>query len=162
MPVIQLETTINAPIERVFDLARSIDAHMDSTGKTGEKAVAGRTTGLIGPGEQVTWEARHLGIRQRLTVEISRYDRPHYFTDVMVAGPFKSMRHTHRFAEHDGGTRMTDRFTYAAPLGPLGRFAERLFLTRHLRNFLTDRSRVLKDLAETDRWKPYLTAVTMH
>ena len=34
MPLIELETQINAPMERVFDLARSIDAHMKSTEDT--------------------------------------------------------------------------------------------------------------------------------
>ena len=46
MPLIQIETKIVAPQERVFDLARSIDAHMASTRGTHEKAVAGRTSGL--------------------------------------------------------------------------------------------------------------------
>ncbi len=47
MPLIELSTGIRAPIERVFDLARSIDAHVASTGQTRERAVAGRTSGLI-------------------------------------------------------------------------------------------------------------------
>jgi hypothetical protein len=55
MPVIELSTVIRAPRERVFDLARSIDAHQDSTGGTGERAVAGVTKGLIGMNEEVTW-----------------------------------------------------------------------------------------------------------
>ena len=54
MAIIELTTDINAPIGRVFDLARSIDLHMNSTSKTGERAVAGVTSGLIGAGEQVT------------------------------------------------------------------------------------------------------------
>lgn len=157
MPAIVLETQIGAPIERVFDLARSIDAHVHSTAGSGEKAVAGRTTGLITIGEQVTWEARHLGLRHKLTVEITEYDRPHHFADTLVAGPFKAMHHTHRFTQHDGGTRMTDTFSYTAPLGPLGRIAERLLLTRHLRNFLIERNRVLKDLAESEGWAYYLS-----
>ena len=55
--------------------------------ETGERAVAGRTTGLIGLGESVTWEARHLGIRQRFTAEVTAFDRPRYFRDVMTPGP---------------------------------------------------------------------------
>lgn len=156
MPTIVLETQIDAPIQRVFDLARSIDAHVDSTAGTGERAVAGRTSGLIELGERVTWEAKHLWLRRRLTVEITAYNRPHYFTDTLVAGPFKAMHHTHRFAEHDGGTRMTDTFDYTAPLGLLGRLAESLVLTRHIRSFLTERNRALKITAESDGWRQYL------
>jgi hypothetical protein len=40
MPVIELSTSISAPVERVFDLARSIDLHTNSTSSTGERAVA--------------------------------------------------------------------------------------------------------------------------
>lgn len=54
MPLIELETHIAAPIERVFDLARSIEAHMASTEGSNERAVDGRATGLIGYGEVVT------------------------------------------------------------------------------------------------------------
>ena len=68
MPLIVLETRIRAPRERVFDLARSIDAHQSSTSGTSERAVAGVTSGLIGLGEEVTWRARHLGVTQHLTV----------------------------------------------------------------------------------------------
>lgn len=156
MPEILLETQVSAPIERVFDLARSIDAHVRSTAGTGERAVAGRTTGLIGLGEHVTWEAKHLGLRRRLTAKITAYDRPNHFADIMISGPFKTMHHSHRFTDHDGGTRMTDTFTYTAPLGPLGRLAEHLVLTRYLRRFLADRNRVLKELAESRRWREYL------
>jgi hypothetical protein len=62
MPKIELFTEINAPIEKVLDLARSIDLHMESTKKTGEMAIAGKTSGLIGFGETVTWRALHFGI----------------------------------------------------------------------------------------------------
>src|SRR2546430_13616299 len=34
------------------------------------------TSGLLGPGDVVTWEARHFGVRQRLTVKITAFDRP--------------------------------------------------------------------------------------
>jgi len=97
MPVIELLMLIRAPQERVFDLALSIDAHQDSTVGTNERAVAGVTKGLIGLGGEVTWEARHLGLRRRLTVRITEFDRPNYFQDVMVSGAFKRMVHDHEF-----------------------------------------------------------------
>ncbi len=76
MPLIAVESTISAPIELCFDLARDIDFHMLSTGTTIEKAIAGVTSGLIGPGGEVTWEATRFGIRQSLTSRITPYDRP--------------------------------------------------------------------------------------
>ena len=156
MVVIELETRINAPIERVFDLSRSIDAHLDSTSATGERAVAGTTTGLIGLGETVTWSAVHFGVRQRLTVEIVEYDRPHTFADQMLNGAFKSMHHRHTFEEVDDGTLMRDCFTFEAPLGFLGTIAEKMVLASYMRRFLETRNARLKDLAEGDDWAQFL------
>jgi hypothetical protein len=64
---IDLTTIINAPIEICFDLSRSIDLHQQSTQQTHEKAIAGRTTGLIELNEFVTWQATHFLITQKLT-----------------------------------------------------------------------------------------------
>ena len=106
MPLITIETLINAPMERVFDLARSIDAHMASTDGTEERAVAGRTTGLIGRGESVTWEARHFGIRQRLTAHITAFDRPHLSRlQAHQAGAEGHSGHVHPLQRADGAGR---------------------------------------------------------
>src|SRR5437870_13888171 len=109
MPVIELTTVIRAPRERVFDLARSIDAHQDSTGGTDERAVAGVTKGLIGMDGEVTWEARHFGVRQRLTVRVTAFDRPRHLRDVMTSRAVTSMVHDLAFAEHPAGTLASDR-----------------------------------------------------
>lgn len=76
MSVIYLDTTIKADIQTVFDLSRDIDLHQKSTFKTGEKAIAGRTSGLIEEGETVTWKAKHLGIEQTLTTKIVAMNIP--------------------------------------------------------------------------------------
>lgn len=156
MPVIRLLTSIAAPPERVFDLARSIDAHQQSTANTRERAVAGRTRGLIGMDEEVTWEARHLGIRQKLTVKITRFEAPFRFQDTMIAGAFKAMTHDHEFIGQASGTRMVDRFEFQSPFGFLGAAVDRLFLYGYLRRFLIERNQVLKKMAESEEWKRFL------
>ncbi len=156
MSLITLETIIDAPRERVFDLARSIDLHQDAATATDERAVAGVTTGLLGQDEEVTWRARHFGIVQCLRVRMTRFERPTHFQDTMVEGAFRSMQHDHTFEERDGKTVMTDRFEFVAPLGILGRIAERLFLTRYMRRFLVERNSVLKLTAESNAWRRYL------
>lgn len=150
MPSIRVETIVRAPVERCFDLARDIDFHMRSTSQTGERAVAGVTSGLIGPGEEVTWEAKHFGIRQRLTSRITAFDPPHHFRDSQVRGAFQRFDHDHYFfATENGATLMRDDFDYEAPLGTLGRVANRLFLENYMRRFLTLRSIRIKEAAET-------------
>ena len=148
MPRIAVTTVIAAPIETVFDLARSIDAHAASQAQHGEKAVAGRTSGLIEQGEEVTWEAVHFGFRQRFTSRIVAMQRPSYFRDSMLRGAFKRMDHDHFFESTPAGTVMKDVFDYSSPLGGLGQFADWLFLQRYLRRLLEERNQVLKQLAE--------------
>jgi len=107
--------------------------------------------GLMGLGDEVTWEAKHLGVRQRLTARITRLDRPRMFQDEMVRGPFASMRHVHEFVPRDGGTTMVDTFTFTSPLGPLGAIVDRLFLAGYMRRFLISRAAALKAMAESAR-----------
>ena len=153
---IVLETFIAAPRERVFDLSRSIDLHQRSMENTRERAVGGRTSGLIGPGETVTWRARHLGVTQHLTSRISGYDRPRWFRDEMVRGAFASMVHDHHFDEAEGGTVLRDVFRFAAPLGPLGRIAEALVLRRYMTGVLAARNAAIQRIAESGEWRNFL------
>jgi ligand-binding SRPBCC domain-containing protein len=145
---IHLETEIAAPIERVFDLARSIDFHQRSMAHTGEEAVAGRTTGLIGPGETVTWRARHLGRTWSLTSRITAFEPPTRFVDEQVSGPFAWFRHEHRFEAVPGGTRVIDDWEHAAPFGPIGKIVDALVLGRLLRRLLAQRNAALVREAE--------------
>ena len=149
MPTIELITEINAPVETVFNLSRSIDLHMESTKQTGERAIAGRTSGLIGLNENVTWRAKHFGIWQNLTAKITVFDFPSLFVDEMVSGAFKSFTHEHHFTSvDDNHTTMRDVFVFQSPLGPLGKLADRLVLKRYMTRFLIERNRVIKTSAE--------------
>jgi ligand-binding SRPBCC domain-containing protein len=156
MSVIKLATSIAAPVQRVFDLSRSIDLHMASTSNTDERAVAGVTSGLIGPGEEVTWRARHLGIWKSLTVRVTVFEPPTHFADVMLRGAFRCMEHHHYFETSSNGTVMRDIFAYELPLGILGRIVDALFLKRYMRSFLIERNRVIKTTAESDTWTRYI------
>jgi ligand-binding SRPBCC domain-containing protein len=149
MPTIYLETSIFALPERCFDLAISVDLHQHSMTWTRERAIAGVTSGLMGLGDTVTWEAVHFGIKQYLTSRITELERPSRFVDEQIQGIFQEMRHVHEFVpQADGGTLMRDIFMFRAPLGFLGRLAEVLFLTGYMRRFLQSRNRYLKQFAE--------------
>ena len=154
MPKIVLEVQVHAPLELVFDLARSIDLHQQSLQHTREKAIAGRTTGLVEEGESVTWEATHFGIQQQLTSLITDVEPHHFFADEMVSGAFKRFRHEHHFkVQKDGSTLMKDVFDYDSPLGILGKLADSLFLEKYMTRLLEHRNAILKKTAETDDWK---------
>lgn len=131
------------PQPELFDRARSIDAHTNSMSRSREKAIAGTTTGLISLGQQVTWRAWHFGIPMRMTSRITDMEAPNYFVDQQIRGPFQRFRHVHEFSQDDGVTTMTDRIEFAAPLGPLGRIAEKLVLARYLKKLIETRNRYL-------------------
>jgi ligand-binding SRPBCC domain-containing protein len=159
--VVRLEevTVIRAPIRRCFDLARSVEVHLAGNVHWGEEAEAlsGVTSGLVGLGERVTWRARHFGVRQRLTSEITVMDAPRYFQDTMVRGAFRFMQHDHFFRPlEDGSTEMKDVFCFAAPIPVLGRVAEALVLQRYMMGLLHERNVVVKQVAESDKWQRYL------
>lgn len=144
------------PVEVLFDRARSIDEHLGSMSDTRERAVAGLTSGLIGEGEEVTWEARHFGVLMRLSSRVTELAYPTRFVDEQVAGPFRSFRHEHVFSAVGvgagdagpaggvgGGSMMVDRVEFRAPFGVLGLIAERVVLRRYLRRLLEERGRYL-------------------
>jgi ligand-binding SRPBCC domain-containing protein len=74
----------------------------------------------------------------------------------MIKGAFSFMKHDHYFRKVGDDTELKDVFEFKAPLGVLGRIAEKLFLTRYMRNFLITRNQILKHVAETDEWKKFL------
>lgn len=156
MPVIKLETKINAPVERVFDLARSIDLHTKSASESKEEAIGGRTSGLINLDETVTWRAKHLGVHQTLTSKITMFERPFHFRDSMMRGIFKRIDHDHFFEEIENGTLMRDIFDYDAPLWIFGKIADRLFLEKYMTDFLFERNRLIKEIAESEKWREYI------
>jgi len=62
------------------------------------------------------------------------------FVDVQLAGPYRTWRHLHTFADAPGGTRVGDRVEYELPLGPLGDLAHALFVERALRRIFDHRA----------------------
>jgi len=156
MPSIVLEFEVIAPVERVFDLSRSVEVHIESSSSSGEQVVAGRTEGLMELGDEVTWRARHLGVWQELTSRITAFDFPNHFRDSMVRGAFKSFEHNHRFIKTDRGTLVEECFEFQSPGGWLGRLANTLVVTRHMRRFLQERNQRIKQIAESDQWCRYL------
>ena len=159
MVMLKEVTVIRAPIARCFDLARSVEAHLAGNVHWGEAAVAesGIASGLVDLGQRVTWRAKHFAIWQRLTSEITAMDRPVYFQDTMVEGPFHSMQHDHVFRTLSPDmTEMEDVFRFAAPLPVLGRLVEILVLRRYMQGLLRERNAVLKEIAESKEWQRLL------
>jgi hypothetical protein len=152
-------TIIAAPIERCFDLSRSVEVHLLSNVHSREQALAvgGVTSGLVGLSEEVTWRAKHFGAWHTLTSKMTAMESPHYFQVTMVRGIFRSMQADHWFKSLDSGRiEMKDFFSIAAPLPLAGPLAEALFLRRYMLALLRERNAVIKRLAESSQWQQYL------
>ena len=143
MPSIELITVIPARADRCFELSLSVDAHAESMRRSGERIIAGISSGSMRLGEVVTWRARHFGIPFTMTTQITEFDAPHRFVDEQVAGPFRRWWHEHRFEPDADGTRMIDVVEFESPVGALGRLANRLVLTRYMTRLLLERNRWL-------------------
>ena len=148
MTTINLITKINAPKKIVFNLSRNIDIHQNSASQTNEKAIDGVTSGLINYNETVTWRGKHFGFYLTHKSRMTAMDFYDYFVDEMEEGKFKSFKHEHSFVEKDGKTVMIDNINYETPLGIFGRLFDKLILKKHLTNFIIQRNKILKELAE--------------
>ncbi len=148
MTTLHLHTVIKAPCHIVFDTARNIDMHQQSASKTKEKAIAGKTSGLIELGETVTWKGKHFGFYIKHQSIISKMKYPSLFVDEQLKGHFKTFKHTHMFEEQNGITIMQDILEYETPYGIFGKLFDKLFLKKHLINFIIYRNAFLKDASE--------------
>jgi len=140
MPSFTLERVISASPEQVFDLSLDVGLHLASQRSHGERVASGRTSGRLKEGEQITWSARHFGVRFRMTSVVFDVDRPRRFRDRQVRGPFGSFLHTHEFEPVDGGTLMRDTIRFRSPFGPLGRLVDAVVMRRHLIRVITERN----------------------
>lgn len=153
MPIIELTTYIKSDIKTCFDLSRSVDLHIISTSKTNEKAIAGKTSGLVELNDYIVWQATHFAVKQKLTSKITKFSSPYYFRDEQIQGIFKLMKHDHFFEQVGNDTIMKDVFEFEAPLGFIGKIFSNLFLKNYLTHFLLVRNNTIKEFAETEKWK---------
>ena len=156
MPLIHLTTFIEAPVERVFDLSRNIELHKESMKLHKEEAVAGTRFGLIGKNETVTWKAKHFFKTRILRIRITDMEKPSLFVDEQAQGSFKAMKHEHYFKPCENGTIMIDLFQYESAYGTFGKWFNSLYLTRYLKKLLQQRNKVIKEYAESNKWRRLL------
>ena len=153
MTVIHLTSFVKAPIERVFDLSRSIDLHKIACRDTEETAIAGTCSGLIGIEETVTWEAKHIFKKRQFTAQITALESPIFFEDKMLRGDFKSFRHEHHFKSVKNGCLIIDQIYFESPYGILGKIFNRFFLKKYMEKLLLKRNLVIKEYAESAKWQ---------
>lgn len=156
MSYIHVTTFIEAPVERVFQLSRSMKLHQHSMAAYGQEAIQQPSSGLINLGETVTWKAKHLFRIRFLKIKVTAMQAPFSFVDEQVLGDFKSMKHEHFFKPVENGTIMIDQFHYQLRHGKLGSLVNAILVRKYILRLLEERNKSIKKVAETSDWKKYL------
>lgn len=149
--------TIQAPIQRVFDMVRDVDVHAAAVPEIEAKAIEGRLHGLLEPHEQTRWSATYFGRRFQTTMEVAEMDWPLRYVETNTTGPFRTFQHEYTF-EHDGKgiTTLHDELTLVAGYGVFGRLLDRWILGPRLQKALEERMDHLKQWSEDGTWKTWL------
>ncbi len=156
MVTIKTMTLVQAPVERCFKLSLSVDLRLRLGASTGEAVVEGPRSGLLGAGDVVRVQARHLGVKTQYQSVVDGWRPYSYFREVMTDGVFARFEHERHFAPMNDGTRIRDEVRFKTPLGWLGRMVERLVLRRYVTRLLRQRNAELKRVAESSEWHHYL------
>ena len=148
---------VNAPIERCFLLSTNLELVQRTIRM---RPVKGKTAGLVGAGDHLTWRGIKFGVPAFHETLITEYDRPRFFQDTMERGYFRHYQHDHHFQWVDGRTLMYDIVRFSMPLGRVGREIGKRIVVPHVLELLTKRFEMLKWIAEGDDWQQYLPEAT--
>jgi ligand-binding SRPBCC domain-containing protein len=156
MEKIEFSTNIKAPIHRCFDLARSIDFRKISFGDLNEKSVAGCTAGLIGAQQHVLIQSTLGGFRMSTNLKVEKFNPPFFFSYEIVESAFHSIVHDYYFYDISEETVMINHLYYRTRWGLAGNLLNLLFLNSYLKRLVTKRNDLLREYAESDKWKEIL------
>jgi hypothetical protein len=147
--------TINAPIERCFDLVRSIKAH-EATSSIDGRAVAGKTSGLSALNDVTIWSARFFGLRFQISTRVTSFNPPFSITENLERGLLLEFGHVYKLQVLESGlVELEDCFVFRSPLGA---WFDALVLKPIMTKTMSARLDGLKELGETDGWKTFLNS----
>lgn len=102
------------------------------------------TDGTLKDGARTILKVPAGPISRRWVAEHRDYRAGYSFTDVQVSGPFAKWEHTHRFADHGAGSRLTDSIRYRLPLAPISHWVAGGFVAKQLKRTFDFREFALK------------------
>jgi ligand-binding SRPBCC domain-containing protein len=142
------ETLIHADPKRVFAFHEAENA-LELLLPPWESANVIQHAKISEVGSRAIVDTRLLSlIKVRWIAEHTRYEPPHIFEDIQVAGPFRSWRHRHIIKDHQEGATLRDEIEYEPPLGILGRLMAPLLVQRRLRKLFAYRHQVTRAACE--------------
>ena len=154
MPRIHQTIFIEAPAERVFDLARNFTLLKKAFDK--EQVNSTAAFNFLGMGDTITIHAKHAGKLRSAMLRITGLQAAGNFVEEQVKGDLQSYRHEHHFKQIDNGTIMIDIIDYDYPRDVIGRLIGKIYFKSYLEKILVKRNELIRKYAESDRWKPLL------
>jgi ligand-binding SRPBCC domain-containing protein len=90
------------------------------------------------------------GIPLKWQTQIIKVNKPFYFTDLQLKGPYSIWEHTHTFTETKNGVFMHDLVRYQLPLGFLGLIAHQAIVKKKIEDIFDYRKTVLNKIFNKD------------
>jgi ligand-binding SRPBCC domain-containing protein len=120
---LETATVVPRPVDEVFGFFSDVENLQRITPPELAFRVVTPTPIVIGEGTIIDFRLRLFGVPFSWRTRIVQWQPNDQFIDEQIRGPYRIWRHLHTFAEHDGGTRMTDRVEYRLPLRSAGSLA---------------------------------------
>jgi hypothetical protein len=151
------EVEIEAPIERCFDLVRSVEVHEYTTEIIRGRAEGGRLEGLWQRGDRTLWSAVFFGCRFQLTMEASLVESPHFYNETLVKGLLRNFAHKYTLTTLESGlTVVRDELEVVSWLSLIVPPADKWLLYKRMQFIVRDRLVKIKLIAESSQWRDYL------
>lgn len=159
MPVLRSTVRIDAPPRTVAGLLRDTEVAAEAVSRVGHRWAPGPR--LLSPGDEVHVAWRVLpGVRVPVRTVVWSISEAG-MTSSLRAGPLPELHHDVTLAPAGSGTDVVDELRWVAPLGPLGRFADRLVLRRWGSELLAARRSVLLERAAVLAAGPVIVATAL-
>ena len=157
--VLTSDVLIDAPPRTVAGVLRDVAVAGEALGRCGHRLTA--PVRLLAVGDVLRVGVRVVpGVRIPVRTRVTRVDAGG-MTSTRAAGPITAVAHVVTLTSGPTGTWLHDELRWTAPLGPLGRLADRLLLRRLLRRVLAARAAVLTAEAERLAVAPAVVATAL-
>ncbi len=159
MPVLRSTVRIDAPPRAVAGLLRDALVAAEAVSRAGHRWGAGPR--LLAAGDEVRVAFRVLpGVRVPVRTVVGSISEAG-MTSSLRAGPLPALHHDVVLTAAGAGTDVLDELRWTAPLGPLGRWADRLALRRGAAGLLAARRAVLVERAAALMAEPVVVATAL-
>jgi len=157
MGFIHITNFIAAPSETVYDLSRHILLQKKAMDKIGVRQLRGVSSGLLSVNDTILWGLRIVNKDFLFSLKVTELNPGHFIQEDMTQGALESFKHMRHFKKIQNGTLVIDEIFYSLPKKVWTPWIDRFFLNGKLHELLRERNKVLKEYAESNKWRALLT-----